>query len=68
MPGYLLDGVQHPIVRNAFLTDSVYQLPAQTLVPVCIFECSHKLDVAVFKVQDKGFEKYLFQTFFFSPA
>lgn len=41
MPWDMKDGLQYAFVRNAFLSDDVYQLSAQSFMPVTIFECSH---------------------------
>ena len=43
MPGYMQKSLQYPFVRYAFLPDDIHQLSAKSLVPVCIFKCSHNL-------------------------
>src|SRR5882724_1276080 len=68
MTGDMQDGIQDSFICDPFLSDNIHQLPAQALMPVCVFECSHKLSV-MDEPWSAGckiicFKKYLQDTFF----
>jgi hypothetical protein len=59
MAGQVKDGVEDPFVGDAFVANDFYELAAEALVPVSIFECSHFILLFPSRVQDKRFAKYL---------